>query len=202
MVADRIDLKKRLQALAFQQAGYFSAAQALESGYSYQAQKYHVDRGNWQRVDRALFRLPGWPSEAADVYVRWFVWSGTVGVISHQSAADIHGLGDFDAGDVHLTLPEVSKAVPAGAVLHAGRLSEDEIQPERGFNLTTPLRTVLDLASSSVAQESITAVLRDGLDAAMFTRRRLRTVVDRFGPTAALRIERALLEVHSEKGAD
>ncbi|MET3163352.1 UNVERIFIED_ORG: putative transcriptional regulator of viral defense system [Arthrobacter sp. UYEF10] len=201
-MGDRIDLKKQLQSLAFQQAGYFSAGQALDVGYSYQAQKYHVDRGNWQRVDRALFRLPGWPSEAADIYVRWCVWSGTYGVISHQSAADVHGLGDFDAGDVHLTLPEPSKATPVGAMLHSGSLSEDEIQRERGFRVTTPLRTVLDLAASNVAQESITAVIRDGLDASKLTARRLRIAADSFGPTAALRIERALLEVHSERGEE
>lgn len=201
-MGDRIDLKRQLQALAFHQAGYFSAAQALDVGYSYQAQKYHVDRGNWLRVDRALFRLPGWPSEAADIYVRWFVWSGTVGVISHQSAADVHGLGDFDAGDIHLTLPEPSKAMPAGAVLHAGSLSEEEIQRERGFNVTTPIRTVLDLAASNVAQGSVTAVIRDGLDASKLTPRRLRVAADAFGPVAALRIERALTEVRTERGSD
>ncbi|MCU1434310.1 MAG: hypothetical protein JWR71_1035 [Pseudarthrobacter sp.] len=125
-----------------------------------------------------------------------------MGVISHQSAADVHGLGDFDAGDIHLTLPEPSKAMPAGAVLHAGSLSEEEIQRERGFNVTTPIRTVLDLAASNVAQGSVTAVIRDGLDASKLTPRRLRVAADAFGPVAALRIERALTEVRTERGSD
>ncbi len=201
-MTDRIDLKKKLQALAFQQAGYFSAGQAVEVGYSYQAQKYHVDRGNWQRIDRALFRLPGWPAEASDIYVRWSVWSDNAGVISHQSAADVHDLGDFDAGDVHLTLDEPTKAKPPGAVLHVGPLSPEEVQRKRGFSVTTPLRTVLDLAASDIPQERLTAVIRDGLDAAKLTRRRLRLSADGFGPTAALRIERALVELDSREAQE
>jgi len=71
MPTPRQDLRRALHAVAFQQAGYFTAAQALEVGYSYQAQKYHADAGNWLRVDRALFRLPEWPADADDIYVRW-----------------------------------------------------------------------------------------------------------------------------------
>ena len=41
-------------------AGYFTAAQAREAGYSYQAQKYHADRGNWERVRRGLCWLSCW----------------------------------------------------------------------------------------------------------------------------------------------
>ncbi|HEY3002778.1 MAG TPA: hypothetical protein VGJ44_10565, partial [Kribbellaceae bacterium] len=61
MVTDRVGLRRRLHGLAYRQAGYFSAAQARRLGYSHQAQKYNADRGNWARVDRAVFRLPGWP---------------------------------------------------------------------------------------------------------------------------------------------
>ncbi len=80
------DLRRQLNGLAFAQAGYFTAAQALGIGYSCQAQKYHADHGNWVRVDRALFRLPGWPSTAHDTYARWNLWSGRRGVVSHESA--------------------------------------------------------------------------------------------------------------------
>jgi hypothetical protein len=40
------DLRRQLHELAFGQSGYFTAAQAVRIGYSYQAQKYHVDHGN------------------------------------------------------------------------------------------------------------------------------------------------------------
>lgn len=52
----RRNLRLALQGLAFGQAGYFTAAQAVDLGYSYQAQKYHVDNGNWLRIDRRTTR--------------------------------------------------------------------------------------------------------------------------------------------------
>jgi hypothetical protein len=54
----RRNLRLALQTLAFGQAGYFTAAQAVDLGYSYQAQKHHVDNGNWLRIDRGLFHCP------------------------------------------------------------------------------------------------------------------------------------------------
>lgn len=86
------DLRRHLHEMAFGQAGYFTAAQAVSIGYTYQAQKYHVDRGNWMRVDRGLFRLSGWPSDPDDSYARWTVWSGGRGVVSHTSALAVHDL--------------------------------------------------------------------------------------------------------------
>src|SRR6266545_3970517 len=61
-VNPRRELRHRLTAIAGAQSGYFSAAQARAAGYSYQAQKQNADRGNWVKVGRGLFRLPGWPT--------------------------------------------------------------------------------------------------------------------------------------------
>jgi len=66
---NRQDLRRRLESIAFPQAGYFTAAQALEAGYTYQAQKYHADSGNWVRIDRGIFRIPNWPTAPSDQQV-------------------------------------------------------------------------------------------------------------------------------------
>jgi len=46
MSTDRRDLDHQLRRLAATQSGYFSAAQALELGYSYPQQSYHTKQGN------------------------------------------------------------------------------------------------------------------------------------------------------------
>ncbi len=104
MNSRRGDLRRLLDAIAFRQSGFFTAAQALEVGYTYQAQKYHVDAGNWTRIDRGLFRLPNWLSDPDDQYVRWALWSGDRGVVSHESALRVHGLSDVDPARFHLTV--------------------------------------------------------------------------------------------------
>ncbi|RBY79802.1 hypothetical protein DQ238_09150 [Geodermatophilus sp. TF02-6] len=195
-MSDRLDLRRRLHELAFRQAGYFSAAQAVEVGYSYQAQKYHVDRGNWVRIDRALFRLAEWPSSADDAYARWTVWSGT-GVISFQSAADVHDLGDFDLGEVHLTVPEARPWAP-GVVLHVAALDDGDVEDRGSYRVTTPTRTLLDLATTSVPQEQLSGAVRDALSSGRVGRSVLCRRMDDFGATAALRLERALAAVPAE----
>ena len=90
---DRQRRRQTLYRLAAGQAGFFTAAQALDLGYSYQAQKHHVDHGNWARVDRGIFRVPEWPPSLNDSFLRWVLWSKHRAVVSHDSAAVVHNLG-------------------------------------------------------------------------------------------------------------
>jgi predicted transcriptional regulator of viral defense system len=64
---------------------------------------YHVDHGNWDRVDRAIFRLPVWPTGNNDAPARWVLWSKGRAVVSHDSAAAAYGFGSGDPDKVHLT---------------------------------------------------------------------------------------------------
>lgn len=191
-------LRRALHAVAFQQAGYFTAAQALKVGYSYQAQKYHVDAGNWVRVDRALFRLPEWPADPDDVFVRWTLWSDGRGTVSHDSALAVHGLSDVDPVRVHLTVPPGFGAVDEMVALHVGDAQEDEREARRGWAVTTPLRTLVDIASSDLSQEHVEGAVADALRLGLITRRRMLRATADAAERSALRLERALAKV----GAD
>ena len=193
-MADRLNLRRRLHELAFRQAGYFTAGQAVQVGYTHQAQKYHADRGNWIRLGRGLFRLAEWPTAADDVYARGAAWSEGTGVVSHQSAADVHDLGDLDAGPLHLTL-QVGRSAPDGFVVHVDDLDDADVEDRGAYRVTTPRRTVLDLASADITQEQLDAVIVDAVAAGQVEPASLRHRVDLFGHRAALRVERALTAV-------
>ena len=75
MVSDRRELRRRLFQTAAEQGGYFTAAQARELGYSYQAQAHNVSAANWLRVDRGIFRLADWVTGLHDDLARWSLWS-------------------------------------------------------------------------------------------------------------------------------
>jgi predicted transcriptional regulator of viral defense system len=158
---DRQDLRRRLAALAATQSGYFSAAQALTLGYSYQAQKFHVDRGNWLRVDRGLFRIPEWPVGTHDDLVRWSMWARGQAVVSHDTALAVHGLGEANPAAVHLTVPPNFRATAPGVVLHRGVVEERDIWEYEGFRVTTPLRTLLDVAASNLDLDQVASALAD-----------------------------------------
>ena len=192
MPRSRQDLRRRLEALAFNQAGYFTAAQALEAGYSYQAQKYHVDAGNWVRVDRGLFRLPAWPSHPNDQFVVWTLWSGGRGVVSHESALQVHNLSDVDPPKVHLTVPPGFQAADPLVVIHPGALPAFDIETREAWSVTTPLRTLADVASGDLSQEHIDQAVADALERGLLTRRTLLRRTAELPERPALRLERAL----------
>lgn len=192
MAGARLELRRDLQAIAFRQAGYFSAAQARELGYSYQAQKYNADIGNWVRIDRGIFRLPDWPDAPWDSFARWHLWSGGRGVISHQSALAVHELSDVDPPRVHLTVPPRFGASDDGVVIHKADLSRVDIEDRDGFPVTTPLRTILDVAAGELSQEHIDQAVHDAVGSGRISVRRLRDRADDADDRAARRIERAL----------
>lgn len=198
-MADRLDMRNALNELAFRQSGYFTAAQARELGYSAQSQKYHADRGSWNRIEHGLYRLSGWPAHESDTYTRWFVWSDNRGVISHESAAAIHGIGDLDPRHVHLTLTKPRRTLRTGVQLHAAELPNIDIEDHDTFRVTTPERTLLDLADSPITQEQFTELTSDALDQSLADASELSARADDFGATAALRIERALGSYRSER---
>lgn len=180
--------------LASTQAGFFTAAQAIELGYSYQAQHYHARTGNWQRVDRALFRLIEWPHGSADDLVRWTLWSDGGGVVSHASAMAIHGLGETEAPRVNLTVRPGFGRSDTHVVLHHTTLQPADIEHRDGFAVTTVARTLADVAPLLDPDQLVSAV-SDALDSGAATQRMLRSVSERVDIHAALAIERALGEL-------
>lgn len=192
------DLRRQLHELAFVQAGYFTAAQARDLGYSYQAQKYHADHGNWVRVDRGLFRLPGWPSCSDDSFTRWTLWSGHRGVVSHDSALTVHDLSDVNPSRVHLTVPAGFRAVDDAVVVHVAELRDVDVESRGAWSVTTPSRTLVDIAGSDLSQELVDSAVAEALVRGLITRRSLLRGASDAPDRAALRLERALARVERE----
>ena len=193
MARDPAAARRRLNALAMRQGGYFTSTQAGEAGYSHQSQKFHVDRGSWLRIGRGLFRLPEWPERAEDVYVRWRLWSRDKGVVSHQSALSLHRLGDVNPAHVHLTVPRGFRASDPAVALHRGVLTPADVEErEPGYRITRPERSLLDAAAAELTQDQLDSAVTDAVEEGLVLPRRLRERSDEFGDLAALRIERAL----------
>ena len=192
MRTSRQDLRRELFQFAVTQGGYFTAAQAREIGYSYQAQHYHVQRGNWDRVDRGLFRLFAWPAGLHDDLIRWTLWAGGRAVVSHQSALDVHGIGEFNPARVHLTVPKGFSKSAIGVVLHTAALDRSDIHEREGFRVTRPVRSLVDVASAGVDGDQLDRAIEEARDRGLLTPRRLRERAEAVDLKAALRIEQAL----------
>jgi predicted transcriptional regulator of viral defense system len=177
--------------VAAEQGGYFTAAQAKEVGHSYQAQAHHVGGGNWHRVDRGLFRLAEWSPGPHDDLARWTLWSRGRAVVSHETALAVHEIGEFESPHVRLTVPPGFTARHAAVHVHVGELSPGDIVDGTGYRMTTPLRSLVDIAADADEQQLARAIA-DAAGRGLLTVRRLRDRAEAVDPRAALHIERAL----------
>src|SRR5258708_5330098 len=177
-------MRRALVALAGGQSGYFTAAQALGLGYGYPAQKFHVDHGNWMRVDRGLFRLPGWPVAEHDSLVRWALWARGKAVVSHESALVVHELGDVNPALVHLTVPPNFRPRAPGVRLHHAAVPAADIVERAGFRLTTVLRTLLDVAAGNLDLDLLATAIGDAIEVGLVTRSQILGGVDAHGEHA------------------
>ncbi len=192
MPNDRRDLRRSLFQLAAGQGGYFSAAQAKELGYSYQAQAYHVGAGNWARIDRALFRLTEWVPDLHDDLIRWTLWSRGRAVVSHQTALAVHGVGEFESARTHLTVPPKFSMTDPAVILHHAYLPDDDVVERTGFRLTTAARALIDTAALGADEDQLSRAIEDASGAGLLTTRQLRQRAEAVDPRAALYIERAM----------
>ena len=83
--------------------------------------------------------------------------AGAAAVLSHRSAAALWGLRATSVTRVDVTIPRWSRA-RAAIRWHQAALAADEVAVERGVPVTTPARTLLDLASVLSAQQLERAV--------------------------------------------
>jgi len=192
---DESGRRDRLWQLAARQRGYFTAAEARAIGYSYSAQQFHKDRGNWVQVDRGIYRFREYlalPSHDTDHLVPWALWSRGRAVVSHTSALTVHDLGIANPNEVHLTVPPGFRQNAKAVVLHRATLAESDIEEHEGFLVTTPLRALLETALAEMDQDIVDSAATELLERGALTRRRLLHAAQEVGPRAELAIERAL----------
>jgi predicted transcriptional regulator of viral defense system len=191
--------RARLWHRASQQRGYFTAAQALEDGYSYSLQNFHTRRGNWVRVDHGIYRFREFddlPGDENDHLIRWTLWSGGKAIVSHATALGVRDLGIANPAEVHLTVPPGFRKRHPAVVLHRGQLRPDEIEEREGFRVTTALRAIVESADDGLDQDVIDSAVHDVLDRGLATRTQLLRAAQFVGPRSELAIERAL---HAER---
>jgi predicted transcriptional regulator of viral defense system len=142
-----------LMQTAQEQQGYFTTKQAIEAGYADNTHPYHVRTGNWERVQRGIYRLAHLAPPEDGYTPAYLLWTRgrddkPVGVLSHETALSYFNLGDFNPAKVHITVPvgfrrnsKPSKAV----VLHRDVLAPSEITLLREMRICRPARALCDV---------------------------------------------------------
>ena len=111
-----------LYQIAEDQAGYFTASQAQEAGFSWERLSYYVTTGRFSRIQRGIYRLVQFPaSPYEDLFVAW-LRIGLESVISHESALYLYDLSDVLPGEIHVIMPRSGSRRRKGLRLHTNQL--------------------------------------------------------------------------------
>lgn len=167
----------RLVRLASEQWGLVTSRQAGNVvGVSPQRLKQMTDSGMLERLRHGMYRVTRFPyDEHQAARVAWMaldpgrvIWERLddavpTGVVSHRSAAVLHQLGDVDADVVQLTtMRRVRLSIPE-VEIERGHLDRDDWEVVDGMAVTTPVRTIADLAAEGIDTGHLAAVVRDAL---------------------------------------
>ena len=181
-----------IAALAARQYGVVTRGQLIELGLGPAAIGHGVRRGALHVVHRGVYAVGHRVLRREGHWLAAVLAAGPDAVLSHRSAAALWGIGDTRRARVEVIVPRVCRR--PGIDARRAALSPDEVTVECGIRVTTPARTLLDLAEVLRPQQLERAVheaeyrrLTSPLPlAALLTRHQrrrgttaLRTIVDR-----------------------
>lgn len=177
--------KDLLFRIADSQQGYFTSQQAERCGFSRANFHRKLFLGEWIKVQRGIYRLSHYPTTERPELVLWCLWSrnrkGEVqGVWSHETALDIYDLCDVMPAKMHMTVPRSFRKmqVPKALILHHADLSPSEVQSRQGYQVTTPLKTLIDIVSeSSLSEDLIVQALQEGMRKGLILRNELKDII-------------------------
>lgn len=171
--------------IADRQQGYFTAGQAKECGYHDSHFQRYIVSGEWIKERRGVYRLARYPMADRPDLMEWSLWSrnkkGDVqGVWSHETALDLYELCDIMPSKLHMTVPKhFRKSIVASPVLklYFTDLQKNEWVERQGYRVTTPIRTLLDLAKTrQISDEFIEQAVCEGRKRGMLTKQQIESL--------------------------
>jgi very-short-patch-repair endonuclease len=149
---------RRVMAVAGRQHGCVSLPQLLSAGLRRRAVAHRVERGVLRRLHRGVY-LVG-PLEAPlSRFMAAVLAVGDGAVLSHASAAAVWELMPLGTGTVDVTVAASGPRSRPGIRVHRVRnLPADDAARHRNLPLTSPARTLLDLAATLPSRDVARAV--------------------------------------------
>lgn len=170
------DLRARLADLAESQWGLLTTAQAAPLGVNTKKLQRLTEHGVLVRLRYGVYRLTGVPDSPAEpIRAEWLALEPArtvgdrigdevpLGIVSHRSAADLHRLGDLDADYIEFTILARRGTRSPEVRFHRAALTPADWTLIDGLPVTTPTRTIADLAAARTDGGHLASVVRDAL---------------------------------------
>ncbi|GAA1228888.1 hypothetical protein GCM10009676_09190 [Prauserella halophila] len=159
-----------------EQWGLVTAAQASAAGVDSVTLYRLKDAGFLAPIRRGVYAATAAPdAQFQDERAVWLALNPSVpawqrskldrdgGVLSHGSAARLHGLGDLTAEVVTVTVPRRRSLRDPSVQVRRRQLTEQDVTLIDGLPTTTPLRTVQDLLDDHSDGSHLATIIRQGV---------------------------------------
>lgn len=179
---DKVRAECRVAAIAARQHGVITTAQLTAAGVGPRGVAGRVGDGRLRRLHRGVFLvgpLTGpWTREMAAVLA-----CGDGAVLSHQAAASLWGIRRAWHGPVDVPVSRHPRPGPEIRT-HRSRLGPRETRRREGVPVTSPVRTLLDLATV-VTERDLARAVEEAQVLKLVTRHAIAEMVGRGRPGAA-----------------
>jgi predicted transcriptional regulator of viral defense system len=171
------DILPEAAEIARWQAGAISRRQLLDAGLNRKKIARRLERGRWQQLHRGVYAAFNAPPPRETWLWAAVLRAGEGAVLSHQTAAELHGLIDSPAEVIHVTVPSTRRITSSGLVIRmSGRIGQAR-QPNRDPPRTSVEETVLDLAELSRTLDDACGWITKACGKRLTTEEKLRTAL-------------------------
>lgn len=175
---------EELLAIAENNDGFLTAAQAREAGIKDSVLARLTQRGKLQRVARGVYRIPYFPSDRLAQYREAILWaradSGPEKIaLSHETALAVYQISDVNPTRVHITVPKTARLRrrrPTWVDIHRADLRPSEIETREGLPVTTVEKTILQIVEETGRMGLARGALRDARKEGYITSDRARAL--------------------------
>jgi very-short-patch-repair endonuclease/predicted transcriptional regulator of viral defense system len=186
-----------IESAAARQHGVVTRRQLLDRGLSPAAIARRTANGRFRAIHRGVYLVGPTPPPLAPVMAACLA-CGPNAVASHRTAANIWDI-DPTAPRGRGRRPDVAvrsgKRRPNGVRVHRlATLDDDEVTTCHGIPVTTPARTLLDLAAAGARRRTLERVLAEALTRRVVTAGQVRATADRHRGRAGSAHLRTLLD--------
>jgi very-short-patch-repair endonuclease len=179
--------------LARAQHGVVALFQLFDLGYTLSAIKHRIANGRLHPIRSGIYAVGRPHLTRAGEWMAAVLSCGPDAALSHGSAAALWAIREEQEGCIHVTVPPCVDRRPARIVTHRRVLAVADVSRHRGIPVTTPVRTLLDIATRLPARALEVAVNEaDKLD--LVDPETLRTELEPRGGQHGVRPLRALLD--------
>jgi predicted transcriptional regulator of viral defense system len=153
--------------VATEQHGFITSKNMKEIGENPVLLPQWCKRGLVERAAHGVYRFRQIPATGLTPYMLATLWPAGRGVLSHDTALELHELCDINPDKIHLTLPPSYRYRPLRRggeqyVIHHETLDATDLAWHEGIRIVTPAAAIRQTIESGVP----TYLLRQALDTA------------------------------------